>query len=90
MDTQLWLYPEELVLNKPDAIARQIVDLGYSAASVAVTYHLGRRVFPRYGTVNSSPPGAVSFEPETQRYGRLKPRLTTRCRPRPPFVSRGV
>jgi aldehyde dehydrogenase (NAD+) len=76
METQVWMYPEEFEWSRPEVVAQRIADFGFDAVSIAVTYHLARRVFPRYRVVSSSPPGAVSFEPELRRYGTLKPRRT--------------
>jgi hypothetical protein len=73
---QVFVYPEELESVEPAALAEQILELGFDAVSMALTYHRARRVFPRQGRISLSPGGAVSFTPEPARYGRLVPEPT--------------
>ena len=74
--TQVFVYPEELESVEPGALAEQILELGFDAVSMALTYHRARRLFPRQGRISLSPGGAVSFTPELARYGRLMPEPT--------------
>jgi hypothetical protein len=73
---QVFVYPEELESVEPAALVEQILELGFDAVSMALTYHRARRVFPRQGRISLSPGGAVSFTPEPARYGRLVPEPT--------------
>jgi hypothetical protein len=73
---QVFVYPEELEGVEPDALAEQILGLGFDAVSMALTYHRARRVLPRQGRISISPGGAVSFTPDPSRYGRLAPEPT--------------
>jgi hypothetical protein len=79
---QVFVYPEELESVEPAALAEQILELGFDAVSMALTYHRARRVFPRHGRISLSPGGAVSFTPESARYGRLVPEPTASLRVR--------
>jgi hypothetical protein len=79
---QVFVYPEELESVEPAALAEQILELGFDAVSMALTYHRARRVFPRHGRISLSPGGAVSFTPEPARYGRLVPEPTASMRVR--------
>jgi hypothetical protein len=74
--TQVFVYPEELEFVEPGALAEQILELGFDAVSMALTYHRARRTFPRHGRISLSPGGAVSFTPDPARYGRLVPEPT--------------
>jgi hypothetical protein len=73
---QVFVYPEELESVDPDALAQQILALGFDAVSMALTYHRARRVLPRQGRISISPGGAVSFTPDAARYGQLVPEPT--------------
>jgi hypothetical protein len=71
---QVFLYPEELEHVEPDALAEQVLGLGCDAVSVAVAYHRGRRVFPRYRRVSVLTRTTLYIEPDPQRYGALVPK----------------
>lgn len=74
--TQVFVYPEELELVEPRALADQVASLGCDELSIALAYHRARRVLPRHRRVSLSPGGAVSFTPDAARYARLEPRPT--------------
>jgi hypothetical protein len=72
-----YVYPDELVLAGPYAVAEQLERLGCDGAALALAYHPVRSWLPRYRTVRHSPPGALSFEPQPARYpDGLAPRRT--------------
>lgn len=72
-DVQVFMYPEELEHVDPDALAEQVLGLGCDAVSVAVSYHRGRRVFPRHRRVSVLSGTRLYVEPERSRYGALVP-----------------
>jgi hypothetical protein len=72
-----YVYPDELVLAGPRAVAEQLERLGCDGAALALAYHPVRCWLPRYRVVRHSPPGALSFEPRADRYPQgLAPRRT--------------
>jgi hypothetical protein len=72
-----YVYADELVLAGPRTVAEQLERLGCDGAALALAYHPVRCWLPRYGVVRHSPPGALSFEPRTDRYPKgLAPRCT--------------
>jgi hypothetical protein len=73
---QVFVYPEELDAVEPDALAEQILELGFDSVSIALAYHRARRVFPRQRRISTSPGGAISFTPNAARYGRVVPEPT--------------
>jgi len=73
---QVFLYPEELEHVEPAALAAQVLELGCDAVSVAVSYHRGRRVFPRHRRVSVLTRSTLYVEPERDRYGSLVPEGT--------------
>jgi hypothetical protein len=73
---QVFVYPEELDAVGPDALAEQILELGFDSVSIALAYHRARRVFPRQRRISVSPGGAISFTPNAVRYGHLVPEPT--------------
>jgi hypothetical protein len=73
---QVFVYPEELDAIEPDALAEQILELGFDSVSIALAYHRARRVFPRQRRISISPGGAISFTPSAARYGHLVPEPT--------------
>jgi hypothetical protein len=73
---QVFLYPEELEHVAPDALAQQVLGLGVDAVSVAVSYHRGRRVFPRHRRISVLTRTTLYIEPDPARYGALRPEGT--------------
>ncbi len=70
---QAFVYPEELEHVGADELVEQVLGLGCDAVSVAVSYHRGRRVFPRHGRVSVLTGTRLYVEPERSRYGALVP-----------------
>lgn len=70
---QVFLYPEELDHVDAETLAAQVLELGCDAVSVAVSYHRGRRVFPRHGRVSVLTRTTLYLEPDRGRYGTLVP-----------------
>jgi hypothetical protein len=73
-DVQAFVYAEELEGTDPDLLARQLVELGLDAVSMAVVYHRARRVFPRQRRLGILTETTVYFAPQPARYGKLLPR----------------
>ncbi|MEA2408697.1 MAG: hypothetical protein QOE69_2816 [Thermoleophilaceae bacterium] len=72
-DLQIWVYPEEIPLAGPVALARLVADLGFDGLSVALSYHQCQRVLPRYGVVRPGAAGGLQFRPDRDRYATLAP-----------------
>jgi hypothetical protein len=70
---QVFCYPEDAVLTGPAELCALAAGLGADAIAVAVRYHPARRWFARHGVVRHSPPGITYFQPDEDRYGRLRP-----------------
>lgn len=70
---QAFVYPEELEHIGADELVEQVLGLGCDAVSVAVSYHRGRRVFPRHRRVSVLTGTRLYVEPERSRYGALVP-----------------
>ena len=73
---QVFVYPEELEHVAPGALAAQVRELGCDAVSMALSYHRGRRVFPRHGRVSTLTARTVYVEPDRDRYGAIGPPST--------------
>jgi hypothetical protein len=73
---QVWVYPEELLFTAPEALAEQVAELGFDAASMSVVYHRGRRILPRHGCISVLSRNGVYFTPNDARYGALVPSAT--------------
>jgi hypothetical protein len=72
-DVQAFVYPEELEGTDPDLLARNLVELGLDAVSMAVVYHRARRVFPRQRRLSILGETTAYFAPQPARYGTLLP-----------------
>lgn len=70
---QVFVYPEELEHIAPDALCEKVRELGCDGVSMALSYHRGRRVFPRHQRVSVLTARTVYFEPEHARYGTVRP-----------------
>jgi hypothetical protein len=70
---QVFVYPEELEHVAPEALCAQVRELGCDGVSMAVSYHRGRRVFPRHQRVSVLTERTLYFEPERGRYGAIQP-----------------
>jgi hypothetical protein len=70
---QVFVYPEELEHVAPEALCVQVRELGCDGVSMAVSYHRGRRVFPRHERVSVLTERTLYFEPEQERYGAIRP-----------------
>lgn len=73
---QVFVYPEELEHIAPEALAVQVRELGCAAVSMALSYHRGRRVFPRHRRISVLAERTLYFEPDTARYGEVGPPAT--------------
>jgi hypothetical protein len=72
-DAQVFVYPEELEHVAPEALCAQVRSLGCEGVSMAVSYHRGRRVFPRHQRVSVLTRRTVYFDAEYARYGLIRP-----------------
>ena len=78
---QVFVYPEELEHVSPEALAAQVRELGCDGVSMALSYHRGRRVFPRHGRVSNLGARTLYVEPDASRYETIGP---------PPTVARSL
>lgn len=72
-DVQLFMYPEELDVAPPDALAQLAYDLGCDALAVAVVYHRARRWLPRQGRAHVLGSATAYLGAAHGRYGPLRP-----------------
>jgi hypothetical protein len=70
---QVFVYPEELEHVAPKALCAQVRSLGCDGVSMALSYHRGRRVFPRHQRVSVLTGRTLYFEPQYARYGMIRP-----------------
>lgn len=77
MDHGLFTYAWDLDAEGYDSALGQIAEAGFSAMNLATQYHAGKFLLPRNPRrrVLFQEDGAVFFQPELSRYGRMKPRV---------------
>ena len=73
---QVFVYPEELEHVSPRALAALVRELGCDGVSMALSYHRGRRVFPRHRRVSTLTARTLYVEPDPSRYGAIGPPAT--------------
>lgn len=73
----LFTYAWDLDAEGYDAALGRIAEAGFSTVNLATQYHAGKFLLPRNPRrrVYFQEDGAIFFRPDTDRYGRLKPRV---------------
>lgn len=73
----LFTYAWDLDARGDDAALGEITDAGFSTVNLATQYHAGKFLLPRNPRrrVLFQEDGAIFFQPEPSRYGRMQPRV---------------
>lgn len=77
MQHALFTYAWDLEARGDDAALGEIADAGFATVNLATQYHAGKFLLPRNPRrrVYFQEDGAVFFEPDPSRYGRMHPRV---------------
>lgn len=77
MQHGLFTYPWDLVDAGYDAALADIASAGFRTVNLATQYHAGKLFLPRNPKrrIYFQEDGAIFFQPDSSRYGRLKPRV---------------
>jgi hypothetical protein len=79
MQAGIFTYAWDLDAEGYDTAVGRIADAGFNAINLACAYHAGKFLLPRNPRhrVYFPEDGAVYFEPDRSRYGRIKPRVSS-------------
>lgn len=77
MQHGIFAYPWELADQGYDKALNEIAEAGFTNVNLAMQYHNGKFLLPRNPKrrVYYAEDGAISFRPDLDRYGEMKPRL---------------
>ncbi|MEA2536835.1 MAG: hypothetical protein QOF11_1069 [Chloroflexota bacterium] len=75
----MYVYPWDLVAEGHDAAMARIAAMGIRAVNLACAYHAGKFLLPHnpHHRVYFAEDGALYFRAEPERYGRLRPRISS-------------
>lgn len=77
MNAGLFTYPWDLDAHGYDRALGEIAGAGFTTVNLATSYHAGKFLLPRNPRhrVYFAEDGAIQFQPDLSRYGRIQPRV---------------
>jgi hypothetical protein len=78
MQAGIFTYAWDLEAIGYDRVAGELADAGFTAINLATAYHAGKFLMPRNPRhrVYFAEDGALYFQPDLSRYGRIRPRVS--------------
>lgn len=79
MDAGLYTYAWDLEAEGYDRAAGRIANAGFTAVNLATSYHAGKFILPHNPRhkVYFAEDGALYFQPDLSKYGRIQPRVSS-------------
>lgn len=79
MQAGIFTYAWDLEATGYDQVAGELADAGFTAINLATAYHAGKFLMPRnpHRRVWFAEDGALYFQPDLSKYGRIQPRVSS-------------